>query len=511
MNINLTAPALSANPVEFVQTNPGTLASDLATLSRDDFLYSGHRILNDLEQFNRASVDDELRLKLLDIYRANIINLAKTLRNDIGNSDLPVNKKLLTRLNIGLDLHRQLADGYKRIILNQHLSEVVEPSDNVLIIACERASFSILEIMTLSYLAYTPVPENAWKELHTIYDIANKKGFSTLSIPDEIDSSKALKISDIYLFALLLGLSEPYGLPNGSLHSLLPFFHIWIGYLSLFDKNNLDGLKYYFRIDPDMDLPFLPFPESSPVGDLYITTDLLAHQMLGPNPPLGSIDEEDAERISNAKRKLLPKLIKSWTNYPVRRYKRNETSGQIKLVYGLPNVINLINSGSRSGTRPDMDTMQTWKIANDSATGIGIEYTGHEVNNVHVGDIVLYKTDDMQNSDSWTTGIIRRFIHRDRSHLSLGIQRMPPNVQAGSLSMISPEEASGHGKSRVLMYPENTLLNTQATIISPSGTFLPGATYDVTLDNGRKFQVRAIKARESNPMIEQFSFEYMHE
>ncbi len=104
MKINLSIPPLSTDPVEFVQINPGTLASDLATLPRDDFLYTGHRILNDLEQFNKASVDDELRLKLLDLYRVSILNLAKSLRKSIGKSNLPVNKKLLTKLNITLDL-----------------------------------------------------------------------------------------------------------------------------------------------------------------------------------------------------------------------------------------------------------------------------------------------------------------------------------------------------------------------------------------------------------------------
>ena len=69
MKINLSVPPLSANPIEFVEMNPATLASDLAALPHKDFLYSGYRILNDLSEFNRASVDDELRLKLLDLYR----------------------------------------------------------------------------------------------------------------------------------------------------------------------------------------------------------------------------------------------------------------------------------------------------------------------------------------------------------------------------------------------------------------------------------------------------------
>ena len=131
MKINLSVPPLSTDPVEFVQINPATLSSDLATLPRDDFLYTGHRILNDLEEFNRASVDDELRLKLLDLYRVSILNLAKGLRSSIGKSNLPVNKKLLTKLNITLDLHQQLAIGYKRVLLNQDIAAASSLSESI--------------------------------------------------------------------------------------------------------------------------------------------------------------------------------------------------------------------------------------------------------------------------------------------------------------------------------------------------------------------------------------------
>ena len=162
MKINLSIPPLSTDPVEFVQVNPATLASDLAALPRDDFLYSGHRILNDLKQFNRASVDDELRLKLLDLYRASILNLAKGLRRSLGESSLPVSKKLLTKQNITVELYQQLANGYKRILMNQHLTESSDLSVIFLSVSSERAMFSVLEIITLSYISYSFVPGITW-------------------------------------------------------------------------------------------------------------------------------------------------------------------------------------------------------------------------------------------------------------------------------------------------------------------------------------------------------------
>ena len=507
MKINLSVPALSTDPVEFVQTNPGTLARDLAALPTDDFLYTGHRLLNDLEQFNRASVDDELRLKLLDVYRVSILNLAKHLRRSIGESELPVSKKLLTLLNIAIELHGHLADGYKRIILNQDFSQETSLSGNILIVSSERAMFSILEIIILSYLSYTPVPENAWKEMHAIFQMAHNKGFTGVKIADNADGKKNVKILDIYLFALLIGLSEPYGLARGGLYALLPYFHFWTGHLSLFDKNNLEGLKYFFRIDPELDKPFLPFPESKPKGQLYLTTDSLVHQMLGPNPPLG-IAEEDKEHAPMLRRSLLPKLITSWSNYPIRRYRRNSATGDIDLVSGYADVIDFLRQQQAKQSPAKNKQIQTWQIEDDSATGLGIEYHGHDVKPVSVGDLILYRNKSSSPSVAWMTGIIRRFYHLDRSHVSIGIQRLPPDAQTGRLYKEKDDKKDGY---HILMYPENTLLNSEATLITPPGIFKSGMKYLVTLDNGREFQARAIKAKQINPVLEQFTFDYLND
>jgi len=505
MKINLSVPPLSNDPVEFVQTNPGTLASDLATLPRDDFLYTGHRILNDLEQFNRASVDDELRLKLLDLYRISILNLAKRLRKSIGECNLPISKKLLTRQKITLDLHRQLIDGYKRILLNQDLSKNVDHSENIVIVSSERAVFSLLEILTLSYLSYTPVPKKTWKEMHTIFQMAHQKGFTGIKVPDVADSNKSLKILDIYLYALLLGLSEPYGLPNGGLYNLLRYFHLWIGYLSLFDKNNLEGLRYFYRIDPDIDKAALPFPEANPKGLLYVTTDSLVHQMLGPNPPIDITADDKESNVANlAIHTYFPKLISSWTKYPIRRFQRNNADGEVELITGFKKIIRFLQMSGSSLTEKEKNKIQVWKIRNDSATGLGLEYHGHEVKSVSVGDLVLYRKIGMETENRWTTGIIRRFNHLGRSHLSLGIQRMPPDVHPGKLYKLSESEKDSQP---ILMYPENPLLNSEATLTTLPGTYHAGAKFHISLDNGRKFQVRAIKAVQLNPAIERFTFE----
>ena len=83
---------------------------------------------------------------------------------------------------------------------------------------------------------------------------------------------------------------------------------------------------------------------------------------------------------------------------------------------------------------------------------------------------------------------------------------MPPDVHPGKL--YKPPQTDKNSKP-VLMYPENKLLGTEATLASQPGVYHAGAKFHISLDNGRKFRVRAIKAMLVNPEIEQFTFEYL--
>ena len=213
-------------------------------------------------------------------------------------------------------------------------------------------------------------------------------------------------------------------------------------------------MRYTYRIDPDLDKPFLPFPEARPEGKLYVTTDSLVHQMLGPNPPINISAAKDADMDINLfSRSFFPKLIASWSNYPIRRFQRNSAKGEIHLITGYENVIDILKTGSAKLTDKDKKHFQQWQIVNDSATGLGVEYSGHEVKSVRVGALVLYRTDEMKKKNEWSTGIIRRFIQAGRSHLSMGIQRLPPGAHTGKLSRLAED---GKTNQPILMYADNS-------------------------------------------------------
>jgi hypothetical protein len=229
--------------------------------------------------------------------------------------------------------------------------------------------------------------------------------------------------------------------------------------------------------------------------------------MFGPNPPLSASNDDNAvENHELFRRSYFPKLITSWTNYPIRRYQRNSASGEMQLIAGFENAINILTPEGNELSKEEKNLIQRWQIINDSATGIGVEYKGHEVELVNVGGLVLYRTDEMKTDDSWVTGVIRRFTQLGRSHLSMGIQRLPPDAHTGKLNSLNPDDKFS---TSILMYPENPLLNSQATIIAPPNTFNPAEKFQVVLDNGREFRIRAIKTVQINPVLEQFTFEYL--
>jgi hypothetical protein len=98
----------------------------------------------------------------------------------------------------------------------------------------------------------------------------------------------------------------------------------------------------------------------------------------------------------------------------------------------------------------------------------------------------------MKAENVWVTGIIRRFNQVGRSSLSMGLQRLPPDTHTGKLMH---DTIDGKDSKLILMYPENSLLNS--------------TKFRVSLDNGREFRIRAIKTVQISPVLEQFTFEQL--
>lgn len=509
MEISLKTPSITTDAGNRAKLDPALVSSDLKSLPQNDYLYTGHRVLADIEQLNQTAMDEEKLFKLLEIYRVYVLNLSKGLRGELGESPLPIAKKLLTRTTLTQQLHGELANGYKRLIL-QYLDVDTEkqlPSES-LVTCCERAMFSLLQILTLSFLSYQPVPVRTWKELHQIYKLSHLRAFTNIGVSDIADSSKKLKIIEIYCFALLLDLSEPYTLPNGGLYRVLRLFPLWVGSLSLFDKHNLQGLRYFYSIDPDIDKGCLPFPEETPQGFLYITTDSLVHQMLGPKPPLmHPALEGNATELENITRTLLPKLIKSWTVYPVRRFHRTPATGNVDILFGLQAIHHGLSRTEleQSGRFPGHAT-HTWDISNESASGLGVEYHGHGIGSIQVGDLILYRETEASPEQPWHTGIIRWFNQLERSRLAMGIQRLSPGAEPGIAVRDQGDQST---RFQVIIYPSNPLLHSEATLIGPPGIFKSGRQFELTQADGSQLKIRAIKAHCVNPSIEQFSYEIM--
>ena len=228
--------------------------------------------------------------------------------------------------------------------------------------------------------------------------------------------------------------------------------------------------------------------------------------MLGPNPPFDTSNKDNTEETFKLiRRSFFPKLITSWTNYPIRRYQRNRANGDIELLTGYEEAISMLKQGTTLSEK-DKKHVQVWKVNNDSAAGLGVEYHGHEVKSVNIGGLVLYRTEEMKTNNVWVTGIIRRFNQAGRSHLSMGLQRLPPDAHTGKLVQLAGDDKAS---KLILMYPENSLLNSEATLISPPGTYHPGAEFLISLDNGREFKIRAIKTIQITPVLEQFTFEQL--
>jgi hypothetical protein len=228
--------------------------------------------------------------------------------------------------------------------------------------------------------------------------------------------------------------------------------------------------------------------------------------MLSPNPPLAhpSLDGKEQE-LAAITRSLLPKLIKSWTVYPVRRFHRTPAKGKVNILFGLQAIHHGLTSANHDQSgRFAGHILHTWDISNESASGLGVEYNGHGITSIQVGDLILYQEVDTQPEQTWQTGMIRWFNQSDRSRLAMGIQRLSPGAAPGMATRIQDDQSAHF---QVIVYPSNPSLHTESSLIGPPGIFKPGRQFELEQTDGSRIKIRAIKAQCINPWIEQFSYE----
>jgi len=258
MPLQLAVPERAAASKD-LETRPKQVKAWIDSLPLAQGMDSARRMTQHLAQVNRAKLDQEVRLAILEAYRGAAATALEELDAVYSKVTLPLTPKAREALMLARDLSGELAMGYKiglveksAGLLNAFASKKGLPGQ---ILGAVEYAFGVLRA---SYKSYTPVPPGLWRDLHQLYLHAEQEKVEREVVDGETKSS----VFDVYCEALLLSLCDPYRLVQGEVDKVLAQARTWRGLVTLQQSRPATPPGGHFLVPCDTDRP--PSPSSRP-------------------------------------------------------------------------------------------------------------------------------------------------------------------------------------------------------------------------------------------------------
>jgi hypothetical protein len=537
MHLRLSLPPRVDTHDTNIEIRPAELERWLKSLPLLNVAESTQLLTRQLVGLNRMTLDDKLRLRLLELLRAPIQHLSQALQKLYIGAPIPLTDKARETIVQVQQLQTEMAFGYKIIAFNSTAIPKLDSSQiDTVGLAIHRAIRYLTELLFRSYELYGPPPEGVWYEIHQLYRYAELLGVTDTPLDDKLNNAlPQVSINHAYKQALLLDFSDPYHLPAFLLAKIYRYLDRWAGVAQL--SPGVAALKSHcqFLINLDHDRAGAVNTETSAITTeiryrLLNTTELarVVHQQLMVLQAGQQPDPEGLEKgfFANLGNDMLLRLINAWGVNPKRVFTRSPRSNRkLQVAIGI-NAINYhINAGRftpstsevgpqprsaalgpGSGTpnrvvQPDtLPTSLTWDLIDESAGGYALAKSGGESETVRVGDILASR---LENGGGWEIGIVRWVRTSGMDNIEIGIQRLSPGASAVAIMPLEDTEERYH---LALALPEVHAMKQPATLLTPRGFFKSGRI--MYLDNSFSTrQIKAVKLVELSGAFERFQYQ----
>ena len=540
MHLRLSLPPHTDPPGTGVETRPAELERWLKGLPLLNVAESTQLLTRHLRALNRTSLDDKLRLRLMEILRAPILHVSQALIKSYSSLPLPLSDKARQVATQVRELQTEMGFGYKLIAFNSTAVAKLDASARTLVgVAIHRALRYLTDLLFHSYELYTQPPEGTWFEIHQLYRYAELLGITDTSFDDKLNSAlPQVSIGHAYKQALLLDFSDPYHLPLRMLAKIYRYLDRWAVAAHL--SPGVAELKSHcqFLINLDQDRAGAVNTETAPITTevryrLLNTGDLarIIHQQLlliqsGQQPQADGLEPDFYAHFAQD---MLVRLINAWGVNPKRGFSRSpRTDRQTRTIIGIDAINYFVNgeyfspSSNEVGPQPrgsalgpggtsvkrsmhltDTPTSSLWELTDESAGGYALAKSGATAESVRVGDLLGNRNDS--GNGGLEIGIVRWVRTTGIDNIEIGVQRVAPSVQA--VAVILPED-NQERYSLALGLPEVRAMKQPATLITQRGLHKVGRI--LFLDDG--FRLRKIKLStllELSGSFERFHYQFI--
>lgn len=518
MELKLALPAY-APPQANVETRPKQVQAWLNALPLAHSQAAGRQLADAIAATNSVKLSEEARCNLLEMYRATVNTLLPSLQQLYLGKPLPLSEKSQQAAALLRTLYGELANGYKRVLLDlagrhAHASKLVP-------LALARASAYLGGVLEVFYETYAPTPAGSWSDLHRLYWYAAKLNVHKAPITEQDTSN----IDIIYTQVLLLALADPYRLLQGQL-AVVKTYLAQFGQQALLQPmgpiDNKHGL-FLVRLDSDKSpKALLHYQGVTDAGsDIILNTIPLArvlhrHIQELDLPPLGKSALPQGAHPAGY-RDLLKHLMKQWGIAPKRLFNRAQGQAEADICGGISALHRLLSVGEESDDLVQTATLEVsdalhvtgsplahncarWLVVNESAGGVTLAKAPGSQSKIKVGDII-----GMDTGQPGARGIalVRWMQSSAPNRVEAGAQMLAPQAEAITLK---PVIAAANALFQpALLLPEEPLLKQPARIVAARGSFQSMREFEVR-SRGSIHLVRADQLLEQTDSLDLFTF-----
>jgi len=132
------------------------------------------KVYHAIHDCNRVNLELKARFEILETLRTPTQFISQSLRKHYINQTTSLTKQQLTIAQLAQTLQVEMAGGYKLIVEQLATQGSTDLRNTLLPVALQRIIHYFTHIILRSYQLYSLAPSNIWKELHLVYDYAEK-------------------------------------------------------------------------------------------------------------------------------------------------------------------------------------------------------------------------------------------------------------------------------------------------------------------------------------------------
>ena len=549
------------------ETDPKYAQAWLASLPLADSAETAREIYQALYTLNRQELDAARRFELMELYNSPVASVTAALESYFTRAALPLTPKKRQLAEFIRQLHMEMAYGYKGCLQDLEKQRMRWGRKTLRAQALLRALHYLGEVLLHSYQVYMPYPPEVWRELHAIYQYAAEHDLTQEVLDTPAPVAAKTTLNQEYIRILLLGLSNPYQLPQNECRQVQRFLHQWVGKAVLRDNLEAAPTAGYFLIDPATDAPPVPYTRAIALQPGQGLRVLDALELLGSIQFfIQRLQKGDSARtlslgfecLDSVCLDMLQRMMRAWGQSPRRQYSRIRRSGPAFVCTGI-SALHFFASGqkpfaapmatARKETSDDRITLPAHieeDIAREAKTDEDFIALDQPVvgpmprrepreSSVTFGD--AFRVDRWQIKDAapkglqlvrygsshtyvrvgdaigiqqldeigrWSAGVVRWMKSPEANSLEMGVELLASGVKPVA---IAPVRGTGAGDYQpALLLPAIEALKRPATLLLPRGVYAPGSNLLLAEESEAIRTVRLLQRLEYTNVFELLVF-----